>query len=174
MASESGKFKEGDWVRAKADWCDVVKGGTYRVDEVSETGVWVLVSGDPHHYMRADEIEPWTPDVGDRVRVTGNEAWAGVGEVYDLVGGVVFVNMLDGRRAGCEGGFPLREVEPVVDGAAEKAPAAPANDNTKPTGTLVKTRQGYGFEVARHGNYAWVDMGQKAPVTLRVEDITAA
>ena len=50
----------------------------------------------------------------------------------------------------------------------------PANDNGTPTGKLIKTKQGYGFEVARQGDYAWVDMGQKAPVTLRVEDITAA
>lgn len=38
---------------------------------------------------------------------------------------------------------------------------------------LVKTKNGYGFEIARFGNYAWIDTGQTAPITLKVADIAA-
>ncbi len=40
--------------------------------------------------------------------------------------------------------------------------------------TLLKTKQGYGFEIARHGEPVWVDTGQKAPIVLKSTDVQAA
>lgn len=40
--------------------------------------------------------------------------------------------------------------------------------------TLLKTNQGYGFEIARHGDYVWVDTGKKAPIVLKATDVQAA
>lgn len=40
--------------------------------------------------------------------------------------------------------------------------------------TLLKTNQGYGFEIARHGDYVWVDKGKKAPIVLKATDVQAA
>ncbi|TCQ79996.1 hypothetical protein EDF68_10341 [Ochrobactrum sp. BH3] len=40
--------------------------------------------------------------------------------------------------------------------------------------TLLKTNQGYGFEIARHGDYVWVDTGKKAPIVLKANDVQAA
>lgn len=48
---------------------------------------------------------------------------------------------------------------------------APANDNdTRP---LIKTPNAYGFELARFGNYVWVDIGQKSPITVLATNIQA-
>lgn len=40
--------------------------------------------------------------------------------------------------------------------------------------TLLKTNQGYGFEIARHGDYVWVDTGKKAPIVLKATDVQVA
>ncbi|MFI3902562.1 hypothetical protein [Ochrobactrum sp. S1502_03] len=40
--------------------------------------------------------------------------------------------------------------------------------------TLLKTNQGYGFEIARYGDYVWVDTGKKAPIVLKATDVQAA
>lgn len=71
----------------------------------------------------------------------------------------------------------------------------PTNDNTAPVeeqqvdmtlkvdateiteaikSTLLRTKQGYGFEIARHGDYVWVDTGKKAPIVLKAADVQAA
>ncbi|MCD1264024.1 hypothetical protein B5M44_04350 [Shinella sumterensis] len=39
---------------------------------------------------------------------------------------------------------------------------------------LIKTRNGYGFEIARFGDYVWVDTGKKAPETFRAASVSAA
>lgn len=38
---------------------------------------------------------------------------------------------------------------------------------------LLKTHQGYGYELARFGNHVWVDVGKAAPVTMRADRIAA-
>lgn len=40
--------------------------------------------------------------------------------------------------------------------------------------TLLTTNQGYGFEIARHGDYVWVDTGKKAPIVFKATDVQAA
>lgn len=71
-----------------------------------------------------------------------------------------------------------------VDTVAVAATASNDNEPKSTTGftipifdtdgaKLVKTKNGYGFEIARFGNYAWVDTGQTAPITLKVADIAA-
>ncbi|NKB79356.1 hypothetical protein HED49_13175 [Ochrobactrum daejeonense] len=41
-------------------------------------------------------------------------------------------------------------------------------------GRLVKINQGYGFELARYGDYVWVDTGKKQPVVAHVNEIKEA
>ncbi|MEL4072247.1 hypothetical protein WKW50_19080 [Ochrobactrum sp. GPK 3] len=41
-------------------------------------------------------------------------------------------------------------------------------------GRLVKVNQGYGFELARYGDYVWVDTGKKQPVVAHVNEIKEA
>jgi hypothetical protein len=72
------------------------------------------------------------------------------------------------------------EYGPVVAASNDNAPKASTagftiplfEDDGQPR-KLVKTKGGYGFELARFGNYAWVDTGQTAPITLKVSDIAA-
>lgn len=114
-----GTFKKGDWVRATANWLDIKVGDLCKVlhayyDGAGGCDVFRHGVDDTSLYMNNGEIEPWVPAVGDRVRVIGNEVWAGVGVVYEVVGCVVYVKMLDGRHVGHSGGFPLDEVEPVI------------------------------------------------------------
>ncbi|WP_242221615.1 hypothetical protein [Shinella zoogloeoides] len=40
-------------------------------------------------------------------------------------------------------------------------------------GKLLKTGQGYGYELARFGGYVWVDIGKTAPITIRADKIAA-
>lgn len=54
-----------------------------------------------------------------------------------------------------------------VDTLAEEYGAAP-NDRK-----LLKTGQGYGYELARFGGYVWVDIGKTAPITIRADKIAA-
>lgn len=39
---------------------------------------------------------------------------------------------------------------------------------------MIRTKNGYGFELARVGDYVWVDIGQKALITVRADTIKAA
>lgn len=41
-------------------------------------------------------------------------------------------------------------------------------------GRLVKINRGYGFELARYGDYVWVDTGKKQPVVAHVNEIKEA
>ncbi|MBC2887250.1 hypothetical protein H7Q97_17865 [Ochrobactrum sp. CM-21-5] len=41
-------------------------------------------------------------------------------------------------------------------------------------GRLVKINQGYGFELARYGDYVWVDTGKKQPVVAHINEIKEA
>jgi len=41
-------------------------------------------------------------------------------------------------------------------------------------GPLVKINQGYGFELARYGDYVWVDTGKKQPVVAHINEIKEA
>ncbi|MBD7990707.1 hypothetical protein H9643_07975 [Ochrobactrum sp. Sa2BUA5] len=63
----------------------------------------------------------------------------------------------------------LELVTEVEDSPNEEVTAETA---IKPT--LLKTNQGYGFEIARHGDYVWVDTGKKAPIVLKATDVQAA
>lgn len=68
---------------------------------------------------------------------------------------------------------------PYVDPSAMIAQALGSNDNEPPASQeaerkLIKTKSGYGFEIARVGNYAWIDIGQKAPITVNISGITDA
>lgn len=65
-----------------------------------------------------------------------------------------------------------------VDSLAEEYGPSPvavaSNDNASSQDGLIKTRHGYGFEIARFGDYVWIDTGKKAPETFRASAISAA
>jgi hypothetical protein len=313
-----GAFKEGDWVRATANWCDTVAGDAMRVVRVQDNGVWAVDRIGDEVFMYHREVEPWTPKVGERVRmvraVGGHKAEYGATVVRDdLISPMRFLLELDeccewahngdgaakedrGLTVAAEAPAPLRivagryymtrdgrKVGPMrdsqdwlngyVDGDEHRVfafdgkhggpyiannknldivaewPAdtttnvaatvdaineeygpvmrgdkptfkvgdrvrgyAPAfgnrcgeivsfdnssrtqtymikdedsgytmwidNDTVEPaeapSRTLVRTKNGYGFELARVGNYVWVDIGHKAPITVRADSINAA
>lgn len=90
MASESGKFKKGDWVRATENWLSVKTGDLCTVGRIEDDdGYWVRRHGEgpDNFYMTNSELEPWTPAVGDRVRmvnlVAGHKAECGATVVLD-------------------------------------------------------------------------------------------
>lgn len=87
-------FKEGDWVRATANWIDVKVGDVCKVVDVWLGGCDVERNGDVDNifYMDDDEIEPWTPRVGERVRMTATTT----GEIADCPATVV---EFDGKYA---------------------------------------------------------------------------
>lgn len=45
-------------------------------------------------------------------------------------------------------------------------------DTPKPN--LLRTKRGYGFEIARHGDYVWVDTGLNAPIAFKAANVKAA
>jgi hypothetical protein len=65
------RFKEGDWVRATADWIDLRVGDVCKVADVHLHGCDVKRDGDDGddnlYYMENNEIEPWAPHFGERV-----------------------------------------------------------------------------------------------------------
>lgn len=113
------RFKVGDWVRVK-DNCgaplDYKIGEIYQVSAVRKDLVYC---GDAAIF--AKRFEPWQPRVGERVKVTGNDQWAGDGEVTELRNyGVFIVLMKTGKFSGRPGGFYIRELEPVLADATPK------------------------------------------------------
>lgn len=139
-------FKKGDWVRALVDWSDTVAGDVMRVARVQDNGVWCIDRIGEDSFMSNSEVEPWTPKVGERVRVTekANSAWAGEGEVTAIHPGfgTHSLSMQTGCRAGNSGDFLLNEIEPLSV-AAEAKPAAPvAEPLTIQAGKFYKTRDG--------------------------------
>lgn len=133
-----GKFKKGDWVRVvdnKGAPYDYRVGDVHKVDAVLAGLVYAL--GKPGMY--AERFEPWQPRVGERVKVTGNDQWAGDGEVTKLRNyGVFVVLMKTGRFAGKPGGFYIRDIEPILTAAAPDKPATLKIE----AGRFYKTRDG--------------------------------
>lgn len=61
-----------------------------------------------------------------------------------------------------------------VDAIAEEyGPVVAAGKDNMAERKLLKTHQGYGYELARFGNHVWVDVGKAAPVTMRADKIAA-
>jgi len=78
------------------------------------------------HAGLIEMYEPWQPRVGERVRVTGNDQWAGDGEVTELRNyGVFIVLMKTGRFAGKPGGFYIRDIEPILGVATAPVTTTP-------------------------------------------------
>ncbi len=135
------RFKVGDWVRRvePSDWPEQygVVDGIYKVLEVSKHGHIVVIAGSSAAMHGA--FEPWQPRVGERVKVTGNNQWAGDGEVTELSNYGVFVILMNtGRFAGKPGGFYIRDIEPILSTAA---PGKPASLKIE-AGKFYKTRDG--------------------------------
>ncbi|PTV72164.1 hypothetical protein [Agrobacterium pusense] len=139
------RYKVGDWVRVNDNRgapYDYRVGDVHKVDAVLAGLVYVL--GKPGMY--AKRFEPWQPRVGERVKVTGNDQWAGDGEVTELRNyGVFVVLMKTGRFAGKPGGFYIRDIEPILTAAAPDKPATIKIE----AGKFYKTRDGRKAKVER-------------------------
>ncbi|MDP9854543.1 hypothetical protein [Agrobacterium tumefaciens] len=136
------RFKVGDWVRSLVNWGDIEVGKVYQVPHLDGDGEpWFTPDGTGgwSDYLTLDEIEPWQPRVGERVKVTGNDQWAGDGEVTKLRNyGVFVVLMKTGRFAGKTGGFYIRDIEPIISTTTPEQPATLKIE----AGKFYKTRDG--------------------------------
>lgn len=136
------RFKVGDWVRSLVNWGDIEVGKIYQIPHLDGDGEpWFTPDGTGgwSDYLTLDEIEPWQPHVGDRVKVTGNDQWAGDGEVIELRNyGVFVVLMKTGRFADKLGGFYIRDIEPILTAATPEKPATMKIE----AGKFYKTRDG--------------------------------
>lgn len=125
------KFKVGQWVRV-VDASGAPK--SYDVGEVCQVehvGSLVRCVGKKSGMYKI-RFEPWTPRVGERVRVIYGSFWNGEGEVYRNDGSVICVMMETGHNTGQKGGFRLAEIEPLP--VAALAQAQPAKDERADAG----------------------------------------
>lgn len=140
-----GEFRKGDFVRRTAGESLTTNDGRHGAGFVGQiadivkgfTTEAVFTNG---HAGLIEMYEPWKPRVGERVRVTGNDQWAGDGEVTELRNyGVFIVLMKTGRFAGKPGGFYIRDIEPILGVAT--APVKPAALKIE-AGKFYMTRDG--------------------------------
>ncbi len=140
-----GEFRKGDFVRRTAGESLTTNDGRHGAGFVGQiadivkgfTTEAVFTNG---HAGLIEMYEPWQPRVGERVRVTGNDQWAGDGEVTELRNyGVFIVLMKTGRFAGKPGGFYIRDIEPILGVAT--APVKPAALKIE-AGKFYMTRDG--------------------------------
>lgn len=180
-----GKFKIGDRVRCIDDGgTDCVKSGQeYDVADVDGPYIYVREDGEEHG-MYAYRFELVAPPLkiesgkfyrtrdGRKVGPMESDNW---GDGYPWT---------DGERWYSGNGAWIESEESEHDLIAEwhDTPSSPVATQVDaiaeeygpaPTRTLVKTGQGYGYELARFGDYVWVDTGKTAPITLRADKIAA-
>lgn len=133
------RFKVGDWVRRvePSDWPEQygVVDGTYKVLQVGRYGIAITAGAGE---ADATSFEPWKPRVGERVLVT-YPGWEGDGEVTaDYEHGITLVTLKSGKSSGDEGGFFLRDLEPIL---STSTPVLPATLKIE-AGKFYKTRDG--------------------------------
>lgn len=139
----------------------------------------------------AERQEPRRFKIGDKVRALVDWTWVKAGQEYfvdelDRDGDVWLHHTKHGQAYMADDELEL--ITPVEE--AQKLKSADgsfvmdvtngvltleaAQFDIQPKSTLLRTKQGYGFEIARHGDYVWVDTGQKAPIVLKAADVQAA
>ncbi|WP_333899620.1 hypothetical protein [Agrobacterium pusense] len=147
------RFKVGDWVRSLVNWGDIEVGKVYQIPHLDGDGEpWFTPDGTGgwSDYLTLDEIEPWQPLVGERVRVN-YPGWEGEGDVTaEYAHGITLVTLRSGKCSGEEGGFVLRDIEPITTATAPEQPAALKIE----AGKFYKTRDGRKAKVerARYGD----------------------
>jgi hypothetical protein len=182
------RFKVGDWVRRvqPSDWPEQygVVDRIYKVLEVSKHGHIVVIAGSTAAMHGA--FEPWQPRVGERVKVN-YPGWEGEGDVTaEYAHGITLVTLRSGKCSGEEGGFVLRDIEPITTATTPEQPAALKIE----AGKFYKTRDGRKVGPAfisgniatfgSTGNYAsavWSDDGRSSSrddkLSLKDNDIIA-
>jgi hypothetical protein len=179
------RYKVGDWFRVKDNRgapLDYKVGDVYQVSTVRDD----LVFSNKKPGMFAKRFEPWQPRVGERVKVT-YPGWEGEGEVTaEYAHGITLVTLSSGKRSGEEGGFVLRDIEPVITAAATEQPATLKIE----AGKFYKTRDGrkvgpafivgicavFGND-SNHAGAVWADDGRSShrgdKLSLKDNDIIA-
>lgn len=189
-----GKFKLGDRVR-RIDESHFPLGfgrigEEYQVLGVEQGGIVVVdgyaaASVDSFELVRA----PLKLEAGKYYR-TRDGRKVGPMEFHSDVG--LIEKLGDGRIWSTNGEFvgsPERDVDLIAEWVDEPKKGEPApmvlrdgkiffeistSGPSRVIRQLVKTKQGYGFEIARQGGYVWVDTGSTAPLTLKAADVVLA
>lgn len=130
------RFKVGDWVRVK-DNCGAPR--DYKIGEICHVSAVrkdLVYCGDAA--MFAKRFEPWQPRVGERVKVN-YPGWEGEGEVTaEYAHGITLVTLRSGKCSGEEGGFVLRDIEPITTATTPEQPATLRIE----AGKFYRTRDG--------------------------------
>lgn len=138
------KFKEGDWVRRVTLSDEPYRfgevGKIYKVLASNKAGI-VVIDGKPEADSSA--FEPWTPKVGERVRVVGriykgeNLQPGAMGTVSEHYHTTCYGVSIDGS----DWSYFVNDLEPLPV-AAEAQPAVPAVPLTIQAGKFYKARDG--------------------------------
>lgn len=173
-----GKFKKGDWVRRTVGSSIATLNGSHEAGFVGQVADVVEDYGQcldftNGHRGYADKYEPWRPKVGERVRVIYGHRWNGEGELVKVSDFDCFIVLMkSGERSGREGGFMIKDLEPIL------TPEQPATLKIK-AGRFYKTRDGrkVGPMSAWHGlgsgEYHWTNVDDPEKGRLWREDGTS-
>lgn len=161
-----------------------IDGVTGNIDLIAE---WVDARTDDNAppVAKQQEVELRRFKIGDKVRALVNYKWVKAGTVYivtylDDDGDVWLKNDVD------QAYMTDSELELITSADENQKPVSHDGDvtlkitvdtaeiNDAIKATLLRTKQGYGFEIARHGDYVWVDTGKKAPIVLKTADVQAS
>lgn len=190
------RFKVGDWVRSLVNWGDIEAGKIYQIPHLDGDGEpWFTPDGTGgwSDYLTLDEIEPWQPRVGERVRI--------VNPRHDFKRGHKGREFTVDEQHGSYDGEPAfvgyPESRPYIWTASELEPVASAVTTPEKTATIkivadkfYKTRDGRKVGPAfifgniatfgNAGNYAsavWSDDGRSSSrddkLSLKDNDIIA-
>lgn len=140
---------------------------------------------DGSHYESDDLIAEWVDEPAVQAATVANDNAAPakfrVGDRFNYAyANDSWQNLVVERRELVRGEWNYWATDPVIgvgcfcERMMKPVAVADSNDN-EPVATkgLIKTRHGYGFEIARFGDYVWVDTGKKAPETFRASSLAA-
>ncbi|GAA5543780.1 hypothetical protein [Brucella sp. NBRC 113783] len=187
------KFKVGDRVRFKKSYPTSVAGCETVVVAVTNWGVQVDTPSYGRSTESPDSLEPAftiregkfyrTHDgrkVGPITRTGFKElVWESNDCYYDEDGRALYLESTNDLIAEWVDDPASNDNQPVAEQQAgtvfiDASKAGPSQLHVA-KGPLVRLNKGYyGYELARFGDYVWVEIGQKAPIVMRADAVTVA
>lgn len=166
------RFKEGDWVRATVNWCDIKIGDACKVDRQDGNGYWVYDHLGDLNFMGSEEIEPWTPRVGERVRFVrdnsdGGAEYGAKGEIATVADADLGLLSVTSPRHDWNPDVNITDIEPVIGKVAADAPDEPkfkVGDRVRVTDAVP---HGWFFNAGDVGEIA--EVGKKFDFQYRVK-----